>query len=106
MAELMPVTHTLRADIATIWSELRGGDDLRTVALGHPLDVQEINERSLHVRLWRYQLTPDGAKPVYGDGYIRLPKGTKPETVISPVGQDKILIDTTTEDQEAEEANG
>jgi len=87
----MPITHTLRADIATIWTEPQGGDDIRTVALGHPLDVEEINERSLHVRLWRYLLTPEGSKPIYGDGYIRLPKGTKPENVISPVGQDKIL---------------
>jgi beta-lactamase superfamily II metal-dependent hydrolase len=87
----MPVTHTLRADIATIWSEAQGGHDIRTVALGHPLDVEAINERSLHVRLWKYQLTPEGPKPVYSDGYIRLPKGTKPDKVISPVGQDGIL---------------
>jgi len=87
----MAVTHTLRADIATIWSESRGGYDIRTVALGHPLDVEAINERSIHVKLWKYQHTPEGFKPVYGDGYIRLPKGTKPEKVISPVGQDKIL---------------
>jgi len=50
------------------------------------------------------------ARNLYGSAVLVIGDGTKPVIAAYSedyiIGQDKILIDTTNEDQEAEEANG
>ncbi|HUG48843.1 MAG TPA: MBL fold metallo-hydrolase [Candidatus Limnocylindria bacterium] len=87
----MAPTHVLRADLATVWSEPTGGKPLRTVAMGHPLDVKATTDKHVEVRLWRYVDTPDGGRPTIGPGYIRLPRGVTAERAITPVDQNRVL---------------
>ena len=87
----MPPTHTLRADLATVWSEATGGTALRTAALGHPLEVLGVTAEHLEVRVWRYTQSSDGGRPVPVSGFIRLRRGVDAEAAITPIADDRIL---------------
>lgn len=90
----MPTEHVIAVDLARVYSEKTKGRLLTTLAWGEDVELKEIGDSYVEVRMTRYLDQPDGSiKPVTSSGFIRpsASSGIDPAEVVRPKTENDVL---------------
>ena len=88
----MAAKHVINVDLANVYGSLNAAgsvnkrDYLRTMSWGDQVEVLEVKQAHVEVRVFRFERQADGtSKPVPAVGYIAPPKsgGIKPAAVVA-----------------------
>lgn len=90
----MAANHVLAVDLATVWSGSNRSGFIRMIGWGHPVEVLNVTDKHIEVRVWRFEPQSDGSeKPIPTSGFIVPTKasGLRPADLTIPKAQSPVL---------------